>query len=337
MARGWETIRDLKSYTGWSPRRIGGEDSDDSFVEGPRWTFSESAGGDLGTLRLAKADFAKAMDTYLAGNLWTDAAYVAERILTTDELRAYVEQHPGAPTWKSGSLRYLLGRRLARENRFPEAMAFLPPPYDKYVEKYVQALKDGSNEKLPKAQRARAWFTAAWLARHDGMEMMGTEVSPDGFITEGNFPDPNIAKERLAGTYRETRYVDQKSVTTTASIVPKPSKQERQRITQNRIRPDVRFHYRVIAAELAMRAAALLDDNTDELADVINRAGLWVKDRDEKVADRDFHILMRRAPKTTLGKAAMERRWFVDEAGPWSREAQAAYEASHPPRAEDGA
>ena len=66
----------------------------------------------------------------------------------------------------------------------------------------------------------------------------------------------------------------------------KASKPELQRLAENKISPDVRFHYRVIAGALAMRAAGFLDDNSPELADVVNAAGLWVKDRDEKIGDR---------------------------------------------------
>ena len=62
----------------------------------------------------------------------------------------------------------------------------------------------------------------------------------------------------------------------------KASAKEVQRLNANKIAPDIRFHYRLIAGALAMKAAALLPDNSEEVADVVNTAGLWVKDRDEK-------------------------------------------------------
>ena len=46
-------------------------------------------------------------------------------------------------------LRYLLGRRLVREDRYAEAGQYLRPPYDKILEKYVKALHDGADNKLP--------------------------------------------------------------------------------------------------------------------------------------------------------------------------------------------
>jgi hypothetical protein len=69
-----------------------------------------------------------------------------------------------------------------------------------------------------------------------------------------------------------------------------------------------------------MRAAALLPDNTAELADVVNTAGKWVTDRDDKVANRYYDQLEARCAKTDIGRSAIERHWFVDATGPWSTE-----------------
>ena len=69
------------------------------------------------------------------------------------------------------------------------------------------------------------------------------------------------------------------------------------RLDETKTSPDLRFHYRVIAGALAIRAAALLGDNTEELADVVNTAGAWVKDRDAKLGDRYYLILKNRASK----------------------------------------
>jgi hypothetical protein len=110
-------------------------------------------------------------------------------------------------------------------------------------------------------------------------------------------------------------------------LVLKPSKQEIKRLGMYRTMPDVRFHYRVIAGALAMRAAALLPDNTAELADVVNSAGKWVTDRDVKAANRYYDQLESRCAKTDIGRSAMKRHWFVDDSGPWSTEQAANREA----------
>ena len=48
--------------------------------------------GELGVLSLSRGDFSQALDALLRANFWEDAAYVAERVLTVDELKAYVDR-----------------------------------------------------------------------------------------------------------------------------------------------------------------------------------------------------------------------------------------------------
>jgi hypothetical protein len=218
----------------------------------------------------------------------------------------------------------LLGRRLVREDRYNEAAKYLKPPYDKILAEYVKALDAGANEKLPKRERAQAWFKAAWLARYDGMEIMGTEGAPDGFSEGGDFEIPDLAKQQQTGFYESADGTDQK--TPKHPIVLKPSKEELQRLSKTKISPDLRFHYRVIAGALAVHAADLLEDNSEELADVLNTAGLWVKDRDEKIGDRYYQILKARAPKTKIGQLVLAKHWFVNQNGPWSEKESETHE-----------
>ena len=324
MARAVEL---LKSSPAYSPKGTSDERSNvyEIYPEGPEWGFGQSASGDLGGLRLARGDFVQAFDALFKGKLWEDAAFMAERILTANELKQYVDSLPPTEKPKEGQdynakLRYLLGRRLVREDRYTEANQYLSPPYGKVLERYVKALQDGANEKLSKTERAHAWFSAAWIARYDGMELMGTEFAPDGFSQEGEFEIPDLAQERRAGVYEKVSYSrtgDQK--TTKAPLVLKPTPKEIQRLSANKITPDIRFHYRLIAGALAMKAAALLPDNSEELADVVNQAGMWVKDRDEKTANRYYEVIDHRCAKTQIGRNDMTKHWFLDQEGPWSK------------------
>ena len=301
------------------------ESADEAF--GESFAFPMSASGDFGLIRLARDEFVQALDTFLIGGLWTDAAYVAERVLTADELKAYVDAHTKGTKAAPPRLAYLLGRRLVREDRYAEAARYLKPPYDKVLEKYVAALNAGADATQSNHMRATAWLTAAWLARHDGMELMGTEAAPDGSEFGGDFADPDIAKQRQSGKYERRTYQNGDETVVAKPMVLPPSKAELQRLAKSKLSPDIRYHYRVIAAALAVKGARLLDDNTEELADVINTAGQWVKDRDEKLGDRYYIMLEQRCPKTTIGKAALAKRWFVQETGPWNQQQSAAYEA----------
>src|SRR5262245_15878752 len=321
----------MKTSLGYASRE-GEEWTGDLSAEGGHWGFESTARGDLGGLQLARGDFVQALDVLFKAQLWEDAAFVAERVLTANELKEYVDALPKTEPPNQGEdynakLRYLLGRRLVREDRYNDAKQYLPPPYDKILEKYVKALQDGANEKLSKTERAHAWFTAAWLARYDGMELMGTEGAPDAYAEGGSFEMPDLAKERRTGTYQTVAYDKKGNASYDENGNPKmksvpaflkASAKEVQRLNTNKVSPDIRFHYRLIAAALAMKAAALLPDNSEEVADVVNTAGLWVKDRDEKTGNRYMQVIERRGSKTEIGRAAIEKHWFVDQQGPWS-------------------
>jgi hypothetical protein len=332
MAQAWETLMHSPGYN-----EAEGMHEEmgryESFPEGEHWGWGQSCTGDLGGLRLARGDFVQSLDTFMKGHLWTDAAFIAERVLTASELKQYVDVQPSSQPPKGGEdynakLRYLLGRRMVREDRYAEAKQYLPPPNDQILGKYVKALQDGGNEKLPKMDRARAWFTAAWIARYDGMELMGTEVAPDAFAESGQFEFPDIAKQRRSGVYQTVSYEKNgEEKKKNNPIVLKPSPKELQRLSANKVEPDIRFHYRLIAGALAMKAAALLPDNSKELADVVNQAGLWVKDRDEKTGNRYYQVIDQRCAKTEIGQADIAKHWFVDQEGPWSKAEQESHEA----------
>jgi hypothetical protein len=327
MARAWQTLRNPELYTRWN----GPIQPIDLAYLGPHWTFAQSAGGDLGALHLERSDFVQALETMLAGDLWNDAAFVAERILTTNELQTCVEQHPPDPgkgaddPWMK--LRYLLGRRFVREDHYEEASKFIPSPWNLVLAKYVAALQVGHDKARPKRERAHALFTAGWLARHDGMELMGTEGAPDGFVDGGNFPMPDLARQMQFGHYEVTSYASREPQVSKRPIVLRVPAAEHLRLTKSKPSPDLRFHYRIIAGALALQAAELLPNDSEELADVLNRAGLWVKDVDEKIGNRSYQIIERRAAQTTIGRAAIARHWFVEQSGPWSQEQQSAHDA----------
>src|SRR5262249_50277926 len=123
---------------------------------------------------------------------------------------------------------------------------------------------------------------AAFEARYDGMELMGTEGAPDAFAVGGSFEMRDLAKERRTGAYQTVAYDKEgqplydengNPKMKSAPAFLKASAREVQRLNTNKIAPDIPFHYRVIAGALAMKAAALLADNSEELADVINQAG----------------------------------------------------------------
>jgi hypothetical protein len=344
MAATWEALRNSPVYMEWSiPKR---EDGPDSIFVGEfggeynsEYSTMQWASGELGAIQLLRSDFVQALNILVKGHLREDAAYVAERVVTADELKAYVDRMP-PPGPKSDIqpwiimdgnmddtawLRYVLARRLVRENRDAEAVPYMPPEYGKLLQKYAESLRNGSDPHLAKAVRADNLSTVAWLTRYDGMEIMGTEVWPDGFDSEGAFEDTDLPDLRMTGKYPAGDGGDR-----SIGDFPEPvSRREKQRLEQSKLQPDVRFHYRIIASRLALKAAALMADNSEGLADALNKAGQWADERDDKLANQCYDLIEKRCAQSNLGKQIIANHWFIPQNGPWSTALQAQQDALH--------
>lgn len=268
--------------------------------------------GELGVLHLARRQYIEALDVLLQGGYWEDAAYVAERVLTSDELKDYVDTaspqeesigdaKPGKDipdrensNWIPNKLRYLLARRLARIGRWKEARLYYPVKWQIRFDAYIQAVRKGHNEYLSSQERAGALWKAACIARYEGMELLGTEVEPDWFVYSGHF-------ERMPAS-------DVRGLPGSAELLASTT-DEQQRLQQNVV-PEKRFHYRYEAVDHAWRAAELMPGHSEQTARVLCIAGSWLKDRDPQAADRFYKTLVRRCGKTQLGKEADRLRWF---------------------------
>lgn len=286
--------------------------------------------GELGVLQLSRGEFEPALDALLRSDFWEDAAYVAERVLTTDQLKSYVdrewpevvppteteatplredqtdpmttdEMEEAEPEIRARELigqeiRYLLARRLTRELRGHEARAYYPAEWQSQFDELVAALDAGWNESAPAERRAKSLFAAAWIARTNGLELLGTELGPDWKIHEGQF-DCGLSWEDRATNSSEAK-------------INLPTEAELNRAAQHRADPEQRFHYRYQAAFLAWEAAKLLPNNSDETARVLCAAGTWLKNRDPETADLFYKALVRRCRKTAIGEQADQVRWF---------------------------
>lgn len=280
--------------------------------------------GELGVFHLARRQFAEALQALLESGFWADAAYVAERVLTLDELKKFVDRSwPSANPRPANSsndvkasdqhaegseltgeqhelsvrenIRYLLARRLARAKRLEEAREYFPSQWLPVFDRLCAALRDSSKAILEPALRARACFDAAVITRENGLELIGTEVEPDWQIHGGNYQDGVTVADRAG--LQSTNYL-------TATL------DELSRASAQSPSPDVRFHYRYTAAALAWEAAKLMPNNSDETARVLWLAGTWLKNRDPIAADVFYKALVRRCRRTALGAEADKLRWF---------------------------
>jgi hypothetical protein len=273
--------------------------------------------GESGVVLLARRQYTEALDALLRAGFWTDAAYVAERVLEVDELKTYVDRAgpatkagvPGGDGWYFGratpeeigaQIRWLLGRRLARLGRFEEAGAYMAAGYREKLAELAAHLRDGHDRKRDAGARASALWEAAKLMRAEGMELVGTEMGPDAAIYGGS-----AAWLATDAEERERR--------ATGPLV-RAAEDELDRVAAHRPDPNTRFHYRFVAARLAWAAAELMPDQDPRTAEVLCTAGGWLKIQDVAEADRFYKTLVRRCGKTALGAEADRVRWFPKEA-----------------------
>ncbi|MTJ94000.1 MAG: hypothetical protein F8N36_14250 [Desulfovibrio sp.] len=235
--------------------------------------------GEDGVLALARGEYAVALEyLFAAGNTyWRDTAYVAERVLTVDELKKFVDAKvpptngDGSKPWGVGNLRDLLARRLMREGRHQDAFPYFQSPETRqHAMDYASSLKAASDRWFS-IGRAEAWYHAAALARDAGMEMMGSEEGPDYFLWGGSW---------AGGAWpQEEEQIDSPFVTDG----------EKQRFARTKIEPDERYHYRYIAADLAQRSSELLPPRSQAFAAVLCKATEWMLQTRENDRARELY------------------------------------------------
>lgn len=308
-------------------------------------TPDERMAADHAIVAIGAGEFRTALDAFLRGGHWVDAAYVAERLLTTDELKKSIATRPWKDAWaetealaqsaenesekerseratrsETANLRWLLARRLGREGRVREARSFFPPAWRPALDRYARGLADGSKRHLPADKRASGLWEAALEARHHGIELLGTEAAPDWFAYGGDFEEHDPAAYRTGRTaVREDQYSnDGKTIPLPAVL--KASTSEVRRLDASEPAPDKRFHYRYRAAALAWSATRLLPDNDVRTVTMLNIAGRWLAGRDPDAADRFYQAIEGRCGSTEIGQRATARRWFVTIAEPVIKE-----------------
>lgn len=199
--------------------------------------------GEQGVLALSRGQYVEALDQfYQASNTSNgrgqsdgdggyadyaeDMAYVAERVLTADELKAYVDAHaPASPAPKtsdpgtgdlakhfewlaanprqlSDRLRMILARRLVREGRVDAALPYFPDDNDsrfvvtEYVDGKEQPVKWRVRAKAKEYGEALAQAQSAWrsVTRADALYRAAVIARWQGMEIMGYEQGPDVAE-----------------------------------------------------------------------------------------------------------------------------------------------
>ncbi|MBV8168063.1 MAG: hypothetical protein JO021_14805 [Alphaproteobacteria bacterium] len=249
--------------------------------------------GERGILALARGEYRSALEHLYQARYWGDVAYIAERVLTADELKRFVDETPPLPddkasdpdAWVSDEapsnitrrLRDLLARRLMREQRFDEARGyFAVEEVRNAAQLYAQARRDATTL-WRGVDRAAAWWTAASMARFSGLEILGYETGPDYAVRAANY-DTGLGLTALDDD-------------------PYIGADERARFAQTTPVPDKRFHYRYIAVDEALRAAEALPPRSEAFAAVLCHAAAWMfSSRNDDAALALYRLYVAKGP-----------------------------------------
>ncbi|MFO1492183.1 MAG: hypothetical protein U1F87_15025 [Kiritimatiellia bacterium] len=189
---------------------------------------------------------------------------------------------PGPADASRALLRYLLGRRLAREGAGKEALPYLPEGLQKVGKRFADDLAIVADPKAAKLERSLALFDAARILRWHGLELTGTEGLPDSVATSGDYfagVRLDLASlNNLPGKAPSGSPVS--SAPQTTLPLPRPKAGANRRIAPpwskaSRRIPDLRFHYRYRAASLMLKAAGVEPDDSPKAAALFCAAN-WI-------------------------------------------------------------
>ncbi|MES2996786.1 MAG: hypothetical protein V4733_08250 [Verrucomicrobiota bacterium] len=332
-----EAVRVFSGREKWMPGNPVLNDIWLEITEETHASFQGKLVADRAIVFLARKEYTQALESLRHAGFVMDAAYIAERILTTNELLAHVKK--AAPTWlpsddphtgdsppvppslyvgggefyprwhdcPDNRLRYQLARRLARAGRLREAMDYMPPVFQPIWQHYAALDRACHSGKYRSRELAAITWRQAYIHRKWGSEFFGTDAFPDGGVYGFSYPIHDGAESRIALSISPMGPPAPDDRSFVALVTP----DERRRVKRHLPSYQKRLHYRYTASDLAWKAAKLLPDNHPQLAALCTTAGYWTAHRDLEFADRFYQMIVRRCAATPEGKAADERRWFV--------------------------
>ncbi len=264
------------------------------------------------------------------GTYASDVAYVAERVLTIDELRQFVrgldvEAPAEHDTFAMDPdvLAAILGRRMMRAGRYAEAMAYLPASARAPAMAYAAARSALARTDDPIAQ-AELLYTASLFARKDGLEILGTAAAPDWELYGAQY-DPDARWDWVDDTDPDPDVDNGHEVIRVERLGP-DSAAEAGRFVASAPASPRRYHYRHLAADLAEAAADRLPHRSQAYAMALCQAATYVHTTDPEREQRLWRRYVRTGPAAVsfdfgidcpAPEFARARRYLPRHRAPW--------------------
>ena len=245
-----------------------------------------------GILELSRGDYLQAISllTAAGSEYWQDTAYIAERVLTLDELISFTTLHPVTAVPEKAQwhyfgdtptevlLHHLTARRLMRAGEYQQAQDYFVDPELKQLAKRYQQHAEKAASSWTDNAKAQALFEQAKLAREHGLELLGFELAPDYQVFYGQF---------------EPYEFDAKTPALPAA--------ELQRLSSSGSTYNNRFHYRQLAAELSAEAAKLVPTNSQAFAATLCHSTKWLLLRQPELAKGYYQQYLQQGPYVSWG------------------------------------
>jgi hypothetical protein len=316
-ARTTVPVRDLSKVPGHA---IPEEDFTEHIELGEKTKLRQRTEGERAMLELAQGRFAEALDFFARGDYTEESSFVAECVMTIDELKAFVDQRrkaDPAQTTKGPSndafypTKKILTSRLFRAGRLEEALDYVSPEIKAQAYNYVLFMRLAERTDIADRTKADAYWRAALIVHQIGEEILHASFGLDwtGAADEGKWyvgyhllplkrlqPDSATRVTLITSTTKEEALRVQ---TWLAEHIEKPVRSERD------------ASYAVF--DLALKAARSLPNNDPAGGQILQFAGNLLKFVEPKAANPAYVLLVTRFKQTPYGEHALKRHWFSKE------------------------
>ncbi len=288
--------------------------------------FGQAAGAvsrgrvELAILELHFGHYVPAMNLFYNEGMLEDGDYVAECVLTTDELKGAVDRSwkvtPGSSKLggvhnygmtTSEHVRALLGRRLFRDGRWAEAVPYLPEEHQKTLRAFMAQMRIAQDPQQSRRARADAYWKAALNVHAHGEDYLFCELGLEWTASlEAHWYDPRgLPAQRIRPILDEPE-----------NLWAPPTEDEVKRaeawaakhlVPEGRVYRDAQYE----AHRLCLEAVKHLPDDDLAGAQILHFAGSLLKYRDPPAAQAAYRQLATRFRGTTLGAEARRKHWFA--------------------------
>ena len=304
-------------------KAVGGEEDLVVFMEfGDQSELSFRASAELGICALHLGDFPEALRHFLEAGFEEETDYVAECLLTTPELEAFVAQ--GMKTKGFGGrfgpdhIRLLLASRLFRAGRLEEALENTPDDLAPKARTFVLLLRLAERTDLDHRTRADAYWRAALIIGDIGETILHAPLGLS-WTADGSYRKPDSNWHVGYGFLPHNRMnIEREYEHAPRHDLIGPGQDEIKRLRQwldahviNPVRSERDARYATF--DLALRAARLLPDNDPAGSMILQYAGNLLKYREPKAANPAYALLVTHFKDTSYGAEALKRHWFAKD------------------------